>query len=310
VRISVIVPCHNAAPWIAEALRSAAQQSYLPHEIIVIDDASTDDSIAQIRASGVDVRLLHSAGGNAAAARNRGLEAATGDWIAFLDADDVWYPHHLSEAARLMDSSKDVAYMANFDVRGMDNQIRVIPNPHPLTATQCHLTHRAMLLFLTKNSGFGHSTVILRRDRVMQLGMFDETQKRRHDTDLWLRVLREKTWTYNAKPAEIYRLDTPGCISSNVSECEYFFLRALLKNRQGYEGTEIESLIRTSARRGMSLAFLDGNAELYQAVRQQAWPYLSWSFRLAYLGADVAPFILRAGIHCKRKIRAALFQLF
>ena len=66
-----------------------------------MDDGSTDDSVARVRASGVEVRLLHSNGRNAAAARNVAIRKATGDWVALLDADDVWYPNHLERAYRL-----------------------------------------------------------------------------------------------------------------------------------------------------------------------------------------------------------------
>ena len=108
---SVIIPCHNAGRWIAQTLRSVAAQTYPAYEVIVIDDASTDDSIVEIGRSGVPVTLLHVAAGNAAAARNAGIEAASGDWIALLDADDVWYPNYLARATKLLSYSDDVALM-------------------------------------------------------------------------------------------------------------------------------------------------------------------------------------------------------
>ena len=88
MRISVIMPCYNAGRWVATALRSVAQQIYPVHEIIVIDDNSTDNSLAVIEQSGVPVKLLYVSARNAAVARNVGIEAASGDWIA---SDDVWY---------------------------------------------------------------------------------------------------------------------------------------------------------------------------------------------------------------------------
>src|SRR5262249_34415469 len=115
MQVSVIMPCHNAGRWISQALRSAAAQTAPPHEVIVIDDDSTDDSVEQIQASGVPHRLLRVRANNAAAARNAGIALATGDWIAFLDADDIWYPHHLESAASLLADGTDVAYMANHE---------------------------------------------------------------------------------------------------------------------------------------------------------------------------------------------------
>src|SRR5262245_11631790 len=113
--VSIIMPCHNAGRWIAAALKSAAQQTYPAYEIVVIDDASNDDSLDQIEKSGVRVRLLHVNVHNAAAARNAGIEAAKGNWIALLDADDIWYPNHLERAFELLSTSSDVAFIANHD---------------------------------------------------------------------------------------------------------------------------------------------------------------------------------------------------
>src|SRR5262249_47926929 len=115
MQISVIIPCHNAGSWIATALRSVAQQIYRPREIIVVDDASNDDSLMQIEQSGVPVKLVRVDACNAAVARNAGIEVAKSDWIALLDADDVWYPNHLARAAKLLHKTNDVAFISNHD---------------------------------------------------------------------------------------------------------------------------------------------------------------------------------------------------
>src|ERR1700719_1779836 len=127
MRISVIMPCHNAGRWIAGALRSATHQTYPPHEIIVIDDSSTDSSLAEIDRSGAALKLLQVNAHNAAVARNAGIEAATGDWIALLDADDVWYPNHLARAAELLSKSNDVAFMSNHDWIGLQGETLPMP---------------------------------------------------------------------------------------------------------------------------------------------------------------------------------------
>src|SRR4029077_7504501 len=102
MRISVVIPCHNAGRWIGTALRSVSEQSQQADEIIVIDDGSTDASVFEIEKANVPVKLLRVNFGNAAAYRNAGIDAAPGDWIALLDADDVWYPNHLARAAELL----------------------------------------------------------------------------------------------------------------------------------------------------------------------------------------------------------------
>ena len=88
VSISVIVPAHNAAPYLAEAIDSIRAQAYGNLEIVVVDDGSTDATAEVAAAEGV--RLLRQPQGGAGAARNAGLELARGDLLAFLDADDLW----------------------------------------------------------------------------------------------------------------------------------------------------------------------------------------------------------------------------
>lgn len=93
MRISVLIPCYNAGAFVGEAIDSALSQSHAAHEVLVVDDGSTDDSAEVAEGYGERVRLIRQPNGGIGAARNRALAEATGDWIAFLDADDVW-PHH------------------------------------------------------------------------------------------------------------------------------------------------------------------------------------------------------------------------
>lgn len=90
MRVSVLIPCYNTARYVAESLTSACGQSWPPHEVIVVDDGSTDDSAAIAEGFGAPVRCVRTPHQGIGAARNRGLALAAGDVIAFLDADDVW----------------------------------------------------------------------------------------------------------------------------------------------------------------------------------------------------------------------------
>ncbi len=93
-RISVIVPVYNHEAYVAQALRSALDQSFPAHEILLVDDGSTDGSAA-VAAGIPGVKVLRRPNGGIGAARNTGLRAATGDAFAFLDADDRWHPDKL-----------------------------------------------------------------------------------------------------------------------------------------------------------------------------------------------------------------------
>ena len=89
-RFSVIIPAFNAASTLARAIESVRQQSWQAHEIIVVDDGSTDATVDIARQFGAAVRLIQQTNRGVSVARNAGASAATGDWLAFLDADD-WY---------------------------------------------------------------------------------------------------------------------------------------------------------------------------------------------------------------------------
>lgn len=95
-RVSVVIPCYNAAPYLAEALRSVLSQVPTPHEVIVVDDGSTDGSGDIARGFGDPVRVVRQEQQGASAARNHGVLLSSGDVLAFLDADDVWPPGSLA----------------------------------------------------------------------------------------------------------------------------------------------------------------------------------------------------------------------
>lgn len=93
-KISVIIPVYNGARYLGEAIESVLAQTHLPDEVMVVDDGSTDDSAGV--AQSYPVRLLRQANSGASVARNHGVEAASGDLLAFLDADDLWLPDKLA----------------------------------------------------------------------------------------------------------------------------------------------------------------------------------------------------------------------
>src|SRR5512134_3903793 len=93
--LSVIIPAYNAEAFIADTVHSALNQTYRDLEVIVVDDGSKDGTRDRLDAFGRRVRVHQQANSGVARARNAGVRLATGDWIAFLDADDLWLPHKI-----------------------------------------------------------------------------------------------------------------------------------------------------------------------------------------------------------------------
>lgn len=121
---SVIIAVYNGEQTIARALRSVLEQSYPAHEIIVVDDGSTDATAEQVRQFDEAVKYIYQPNAGVAAARNAGAEAACGDWLVFLDADDYYYPDRLKWQAALLAREPDVDFMTgDFDYISPDGSV-------------------------------------------------------------------------------------------------------------------------------------------------------------------------------------------
>jgi glycosyltransferase involved in cell wall biosynthesis len=106
--VSVLIPCHNAAPWLAETLESALAQTWPNLEVILVDDGSTDDSLTVARRfTQSNLRIIAQPNQGAAAARNRALEVAQGEVIQFLDADDLLAPDKIERQMALLQEHPD-----------------------------------------------------------------------------------------------------------------------------------------------------------------------------------------------------------
>jgi glycosyltransferase involved in cell wall biosynthesis len=127
--VSAVIPTHNCARYLPDAIESVLAQSRPADEILVIDDGSTDETEEVLRAYRDRITVLHQAKAGVSAARNAGIAHATGDWIAFLDADDVWESEKLSRQLEALDGDSGfICLHTGYFVFG-DVQDRVAPPP-------------------------------------------------------------------------------------------------------------------------------------------------------------------------------------
>ncbi len=176
---SVIMPARNAAQYIREALASVRAQTVEPMEIIVVDDGSTDETSAIAREHGVTVIRLPSQSGPSYA-RNCGIAAARGETIAFLDADDSWFPCHIEASLKLLAESSAGLCFAPVEVFGSVNTL-VTP---PCTPREAMTMTQALL----EENFIVQSSVIVRRAVLDANGVYDESLRLAEDYDLWLRL--------------------------------------------------------------------------------------------------------------------------
>jgi len=183
MRVSVIIPTYNAQKFVGRAIRSVLAQTRLPQEIIVVDDGSTDGTGEAIRREfGSQVRYHYQDNRGPSAARNAGIRLSTGDWVAFLDADDTWQPEklELQEAEVLADSEVAMVVCETqlYDSEGKKCGRYVLPRA---------LTRQAVFSALKLRNVFPMA-VMVRRDVFDVLGGFDENLFCGEDREMWARI--------------------------------------------------------------------------------------------------------------------------
>ena len=209
--VSVVIPAYNRAHLIGRAIASVLAQSYRNFEIIVVDDASTDDLATTLAAAGSPrLRCIsHPRNRGAAAARNTGIAAANGEFTAFLDSDDVWFPGKLAhQVAAMRDQPPDiVGHVCAYDcLKAGDKPRVIIPDWAPLT-----FRHR-QLFGCTCGPG---TTLLCRRSVFAEIGPLDEELRRLEDWD-WLLRLSEKGYRLLASPAVLARVEVSSGASRSV----------------------------------------------------------------------------------------------
>lgn len=125
--VSVVIPCHNAAPYLRETFRSIAAQTVPVDEVVFVDDGSTDGSAEVARSAGVPVVIVEQPNRGVGAARNEGIRRASGDLIALLDADDVWHPDKIRKQVEYFDRHGDVGAAVTSVARFSNSTSEPIP---------------------------------------------------------------------------------------------------------------------------------------------------------------------------------------
>ncbi|WP_426416969.1 glycosyltransferase family 2 protein [Aestuariirhabdus sp. LZHN29] len=201
-RISVVVPVYNGEKTLARALDSLIEQDVSPYEVIVVDDGSTDGSAAVAARYGERISLIQQDNLGVSVARNRGVAHASGDWLAFLDADDWYYPHRLSCHAELIQRYpkldllsgnfhyvyEDGSSQENIDALDWGGELRNSAEG-AMVLIDKHLRRK----YAGQHVGDTH-TLTLRRDLFLRVGGYPEGVAIAEDMSLLLRALDHSAW--------------------------------------------------------------------------------------------------------------------
>ncbi len=181
-QVSVIIPVHNRAEFLTEAVNSVLNQTWTDFEIIVVDDGSTDGTRDAAMLYGDRIRYFYKDHEGPSKARNFGALKACGNFLAFLDSDDTWEPNKLEVQMRFLQSHSDVRLVSCGSYALGSSRKRKVALKGDRVGD--------LFLDLYQRSFINTSGVVLNRDCFFQVGPFDETIQTAEDYDLWLSVAR------------------------------------------------------------------------------------------------------------------------
>lgn len=211
--VSIIMPAYNCADYIAESIKSVQNQSYRNWELIVADDNSTDGTVDAVRSMAADDNRIHlletDINLGPAAARNRAINAAQGDYIAFLDSDDIWFPDKLSRQISFMEQTGyDFTYTAYEKINERSEKMGIVVSA-PKSVNYSSMLYRG--------DPIGNLTVVY---DATKLGKFYVPDiKKRNDFALWLKMMHDCKRAYGLNEVlASYRVRAGSISSTRKSE--------------------------------------------------------------------------------------------
>lgn len=242
VKISVVIPLFNKESSIAKTILSVLEQSVLPFEVVVVDDGSTDNSAFEVASlSSPLVRLVRKTNGGVSSARNAGIRESRGDFVAFLDGDDLWDKGFVKEIYSLIESFEGAsvyvtAWGAKSGERVFKNKIK-------------HAPVFGLIDSYFKCCAFGEtpihsSSVVVRKSCFESVGGFNEGFSMGEDLDMWCRLAAKYKIAFSSKTLSFYRQDTENRISVGKVILRGLPFWPLLKSLDG-EGVSYSGLFLT-----------------------------------------------------------------
>ena len=304
-RVSVIIPTYNCAQYIGVAVESVLAQTFADYELIVVDDGSTDETADTLKPYEGRITLIHQENQERSAARNTGIRASSGQYIAFLDSDDIWQPNKLKRQVAILDQYPEVvltycqALYVDIDGRPVEFVGETASGESGSEIIVADLSRNLLLGNVISGGG---STPMVRRAALEEVGLFDEILSYAEDWDMWMRLSRKGPFAYVPEPLACYRVygwrKVLGHESSDALTTQHE--RVIEKALAGWQGdpNEVDTLRSSALATIYTRAFLanyqlghprHGRANLEQAMR--ADPGLMNKDRLIQLAVDRAKLI-------------------
>jgi glycosyltransferase involved in cell wall biosynthesis len=297
--VSVLIPAYNAAGRIAATLNSVFSQTLPALEVILINDGSPDTKVLEevLQPYVSRIRYFKQANAGPSSARNLGIRQATGQYLAFLDSDDFWFPHHLERQVEIFRNNSQVGLVyANAVHLQQDRPVGLAFDRVPQSGEP------TLDALLSERCTVNTSSVVVRRDLLLQAGLFDESMNRCEDFDLWLRLAGAGCrMTYDREIQVCHRLGEG--LASDPILMKQGRIRAYQKARTGVGRTDTQQAIIDARLAALKLeietelarrALIAGQyPESLAAVSRANSLARSGKLRLAMLGLRYFPRLLR-----------------
>lgn len=214
--VSIVVTCYNYGKYVSGCLNSILNQTFENYEVIVIDDGSTDDSQERIQPFLKDKRFRYVKQSNKgqARAKNRGIDEARGDLIAFLDADDLWEPYKLEHQLPLFDQKGVGVVYSGLTYINEEGEI----SPRGIVSQYLRPRRGDIANYLIYDNFIPFSSAVVKRECFELLGAFNEALNMGIDWDLWLRISTQFKFEYCDRNALLYRTGHSYQMSRNLLE--------------------------------------------------------------------------------------------
>lgn len=263
---SVIIPTYNRAALLREALDSVLGQTFSNYEVIVADDGSTDDTPAVVSSYGNKIHFLRQANQGPGAARNLGAQQATGEYLAFLDSDDVWFPWTLKIISDLIRKYRSPAILS-----GRLFEFSHVTELAALREEALQAENFPDFLSTNTRSYFvGAGMAILRREEFLRTGGFTQRRVNCEDHDLILRMGAEPGFVQVLQPVTLAWRRHADEETRNY-RCSYEGIRYLMEQERGghYPGGRL----RSHERRDIISKYVRSTALdcLRHGLRREAW---------------------------------------
>jgi glycosyltransferase involved in cell wall biosynthesis len=198
--VSAVIPTYNRVAFLCDAIDSILNQSHPVDEIVVIDDGSTDSTLATLKKYGTAIRCISQRNQGPSAARNHGMRVAKGDFVAFLDSDDIWVPKKLELQIAFVDKNPEIDFifgkMVNFhEMTGAETPDIIDPEVYRYLVEHSANLERFFEMLISQNF-VAPSSLMARRQSLVQLGFFDESRMIAEDLDYWLRSSVRCKWGF------------------------------------------------------------------------------------------------------------------